>query len=270
MSRAPASKGAGAVDGVAPVVGAAVAIAAVVIVFAGGCGIAPTDPLPGIGAVCAVADGHCDVEHVCVPDSVGAAKGKCAPLASFGACDAATPVTHPPGRKGKDEDKPEIEIGGTEDLAFIQDVRSTTGQVRTFKQGPDNVDIPDLCDFRDLQRTGDGLGIGDTENVTSLDGLQSVTSVQKGLAIVDNTALTDISALANLVDLTPRESENTSFDVIIAGNPQLDDADVDAFVADLKGRLGRDIQVVACNNHGVPCGVTERALLDALVAQGFH
>jgi hypothetical protein len=237
------------------------------------CVIGENDPLPGIGAPCVVSEGHCDVEHTCVPNEPGAARGVCAPIASFGICDDDEPVRHPPGRRGEDKDATEIVVDGPEDLALLEDIRSVTGQVRVFKQGADDVEIDDLCAFRALQRVGDGLAIGDS-TVTTLDGLQSVTSVDKGLAIFDNPELVNLDGLLDLVDVTERQVGDNlefDFDVIIAGNRKLPDDVVDDFVNGLKARTGKDLNVVACNNTigGRPCSTEDARLLGFLISNGI-
>ena len=233
-----------------------------VVVGAGGCPIG--DPLPGIGANCELAKGSCDVEHVCIPAGPGGAGGVCAPVLTFGLCDAKTPVTHPPGRAGKDKDSTEIEINGPEDLGLLDDVRSVTGQVRVFKDGV-RVGLDDVCGFRALQAVGDGLAIGDTSKIVALDGLQSMTSVQNGLAVVDNLKLTDLHGLDNLVALTPRTFDSHAVDIVIATNPQLKDADVDAFLADLEARVGRPLSTIACNNRGRLCSPVDAIVVNAIV-----
>src|SRR6185437_6853037 len=166
-----------------------------------------------------------------------------------------------------DKDTP-IDVKTTDDLGLIGDVRSDSATVQTFNEGTDNIDVADLCDFRELQEVGAGFGIGDTNLVTTLDGLQSLTSVKQGFAIFDNTALTDISALANLASVTPRSFDARDVDVVIAGNPKLADGDVDAFVAALTARVGHDLHTIACNNKGRVCGLADRTLVAALIAGG--
>lgn len=247
------------------------AAAAAILVGAAlaGCPIGPTDPLPGFGAQCTIADGHCDIEHVCVPQKPGEATGLCAPIGSFGACDAKAAVTHSPGRVGEDKDATTIEITGPEDFGLIDGIRSVTGQVRVFKQGPESARIGDLCAFRALQRVGNGFAVADSD-VSSLDGLESVTSVDGGVGIFDDRALTSLDGLQSLVQVGGRQVDTfASFDVVIAQNPLLTDAVVDAFVADLKARTGTDLAVVACNNGGRPCAGDDAQLVGFLVANGF-
>lgn len=235
----------------------------------GGCAIPDRDPLAGFGARCVVAEGSCDVEHVCRPEEPGADVGTCVPVASYGACDAEEPVRHRPGERAEAKVDVEITIDGPEDLPLIENIRAVTGQVRVFKQGAGNAQIGSLCSFRDLQQAGDGLGIGDSD-VTSLDGLQSFTSAQSGLAIFDNRRLEDLDGLANLVDITPRQlSDLASFDLVIAGNTALADDVVDAFVTALEERVGRSLAVIACDNGGRACEGVQAQLVDLLIVNGL-
>jgi hypothetical protein len=238
-------------------------------VFAAACEIAVGDPLPGFGAPCVVAEGGCDIEHTCRPEAPGAEVGVCAPVASFGACDEAIRVSHPPGRRGQLKEATVIEIDGPEDFALLEDVRAVTGQVRLFLPGAGDALVGDLCGLRTLQKTGDGLQVSDSD-ITSLDGLQSFTSATRGLAIFDNRELTDLDGLLNLVHVTPREVSTFSrFDVLIAGNPSLGDAAVDAFVAALATRMGRGLDVIACNNGGRSCDAAQGQLVSFLIANGL-
>lgn len=245
-----------------------VAAAALAGVMTPACAIPDRDPLPGLGAPCVVAEGSCDLEHVCRPDEAGADVGVCIPVGSYGACDADEPVKHAPGRRGEARVDDDITIDGPEDLALLEDLRAVTGLVRVFKQGAGDVVIGSLCAFRDLQQAGDGVGIGDSD-ITSLDGLQSLTSIGHGLVIFDNGELTNLDGLGNLVDLTPRPLRDfAALDLIIAGNGSLADEVVDAFVAGLEERMGRELAVVACNNAGRPCEGTDAQLLSFLVTNG--
>lgn len=234
------------------------------------CGIADNDPLPSLGAGCAVAEGKCGIEHVCRPNDAGAARGICVPVTSYGeTCDALEAVSHPPGRNGSDEVNDQIVVRSAPDAtSLLDDVRTVSGQVRTEAEGGDLIALGNLCSFRDLQRVGDGLGIGKTDLV-DLNGLQSLTSVSGGLAIFANPRLTSLAGLDNLAHIEPGEIDGQEFDVAIIGNDDLGDAVVDPFIDELQARVGRELNVVACANEGRDCPPGVAALVGRIIANGI-
>jgi hypothetical protein len=248
----------------------AVLVLAALVVAATGCGIAPNDPLPSLGANCAVAEGTCGIEHVCRPNTPGAERGICVPVASYGAaCDASEAVSHPPGRNGTDENNDQLVITSASDAtSLLDDVRSVTGQVRTESDGNALIALGNLCAFKDLQRVGNGLGIAKTDLV-DLNGLQSLTSVAGGLAIFSNPQLTSLAGLENLVHLEPGEVEGQEFDIALINNEDLEDDVADAFIADLEARVGRDLIAVVCSNDGRDCPPAVQLLVGRIVANGI-
>ena len=245
--------------------------AVLLVALAGGCGISIDDPFPSFGAPCEVDAALCSVEHVCEPRAVDDPNGRCTPIISFGSCDDVDgPPTHPPGRIGEEETRGETEIATVQQMDLIRDVRKATGLVRVFAPGIEDADVGNLCPMRTLQFVGNGFAIGDS-NVTSLDGLQSLTTVLGGFAVFNNTELTSIAALENLVHVTPKTLETfEAFHVVIAGNPDLPQADVDAFVERLRGQTSEELRVVACSNEGPSCEGEEADLLQFLAINGLR
>jgi hypothetical protein len=243
----------------------------VVALASAACGISIDDPFPSFGAPCEVDAALCGVEHVCEPRGVDDPNGRCTPILSFGACDDVDgPPTHPPGRLGEEETRGETEIASVQQMDLIRDVRKATGLVRVFAPGIEDANVDNLCPMRTLQFVGNGLAIGDS-NVTTLDGLQSLTTVLNGFAVFNNRDLTSIAALENLVHVTPKTLENfEAFDVVIAGNPELPQADVDAFVERLRNQTSEDLRVVACSNGGPACEGADADLLQFLAVNGLR
>jgi hypothetical protein len=228
------------------------------------------DPLPSLGANCAVAEGTCGIEHVCRPNQPGAERGICVPVASYGeACEAIEAVSHPPGRNGTDENNDQLVITSASDAtSLLDDVRSVTGQVRTEADGNALIAFGNLCAFKDLQRVGNGFGIAKTDLV-DLNGLQSLTSVSGGVAIFSNPRLTSLAGLESLVHLEPGEVEGQEFDIALINNEDLEDEVADAFIAELEARVGRDLIDVVCNNDGRDCPPAVQLLVGRIVANGI-
>ena len=247
-----------------------VLVLALAAASAAGCPIGDDALLPSMGAPCSTREALCGVEHVCRPaDALPA--GLCAPVMSYGACDDVDgPPSHPPGRLGEVKEADEVKIDEVADLEQLREVRLVTGTVEIFEDGPGNADVGSLCPLRTLQLVADGLAIGDSDLV-NLDGLQSVTSVAGGLAIFNNRQLTSLAGLANLVEVGPRTVEDfASFNVIIAGNPELPELEVAAFERRLQDGNGGALVIVSCSNAADPCAGAELQLLNFLTANGVR
>lgn len=246
------------------------ALLAVIAASAAGCAIGDDDLLPAMGAPCNTREALCGVEHVCRPAGAPPA-GLCAPVMSYGTCDNVDgPPTHPPGRLGEIKEATEVQIATAGDLEQLREVRLVTGTVEIFEDGPGDAKVGSLCPLRTLQLVADGLAIGDSDLV-NLDGLQSVTSVAGGLAIFNNRALTSLAGLQNLVDVGPRTVETiASFNVIIAGNPELPEAEVTAFEQRLQDQNGGALLMISCSNAADPCAGAELQLLNFLTANGVR
>lgn len=238
--------------------------------LAAGCPIGDDDLLPAMGAPCLTPDALCSVEHSCRPPGPPP-EGVCAPVMSFGDCDAVDGrPTHPPGRLGEIKVTDHVKIDDADDLEGLREVRLVTGTVEVFEEGPGNADVGALCPLRTLQVVGDGLAIGDSDLV-NLDGLQSLTSVAHGLAIFNNRDLTSLGGLDNLVEIGPREVETFArFNVIIAGNPRLLEGEVTAFEDRLQQKNGGALAIVSCSNAADPCAGAEAELLNFLTANGVN
>lgn len=234
--------------------------------LAAGCPISG-ELLPAMGRACRVAEALCDVEHVCRPEVLP--DGLCAPVMGFGRCDEAEgPPSHPPGRMGEIKDADEVKIGDAADLEQLAEVRLVTGSVQIFEEGPGDATVGSLCPLRDLQVVQDGFAIGDSDLV-DLDGLQSLTAVQRGLAIFNNRSLQSLAGLENLVEVTGRQLDTfTDLQLIIAGNPQLPEDEIERFEQRLRDLGGGELRSVSCSNRADPCEGAELALLNLLASSG--
>lgn len=237
-----------------------------------GCPIGDNDLLSGMGRACTLDEANCEQELVCTPAPDISADGLCAPVDSFGSCGEAT---HPPGRlgglKSTDADNP-IKIDEASDFSTFESerVRKVEGQLRVLPSGVGTAEIGALCPLKHLQVVTDGLVIGKTD-LTSLDGLQSLTFVGRGMVVFTNSELTDVRALKNLVDVTARSLTvgpvERSFQLVIADNESLPDADVQQLIATLHETTPA-LEITACGNRGGRACNGDEATLLSLIAAG--
>lgn len=247
---------------------AALLVAALLVaaVLSAGCPISG-ELLPAMGRMCRVADALCDVEHVCRPEALP--DGLCAPVMSYGRCDEAEgQPSHPPGRMGEIKDASEVKIADAADLEQLAEVRLVTGRVQIFEEGAGDATVGSLCPLRDLQVVQDGFAIGDSDLV-DLDGLQSLTTVQRGLAIFNNRELQSLAGLENLVEVTGRQLDTfTDLQLIIAGNPQLPEDEIERLEQRLRDLHGGTLRSISCSNRADACEGAELALLNLLAGNG--
>jgi hypothetical protein len=226
------------------------------------CPIPEDDLLPGIGAPCVLDEGLCPLEHACRPSEAGAADGLCAPVATFGGCEA---PTHPPGRFGDVKDG-DVVVDQEEDLPdAAADLRVVQGDVRVRRGGVPALAIGDLCVLRALQAVAGSVVVGNTD-LASTDGLQSLTSVGRGLALIGNADLATLDGFASLAELAPCRIEGRDIHAVIARNPRLPRLEVERFVEKLEARTGAAVTIVACENEGLgdACGVDQAPIVQAL------
>jgi hypothetical protein len=185
---------------------------AVVVVVGAGCPIA--DNRDGIGRACAT-DDACPLDHFCALDGPvdvadAPAKGRCAPVVDYGACQAPTwPV-----KDGKTLEGDQL-LTDPEGVVALDDVTVIDGALLARSNK-----FEDVCLFAGVQRVAGRVTIRNTDAET-LDGLQALSVVEGGVLIGLNDQLTDVSALANLQFVPPFSGSDVG--VVFIDNSALSD-----------------------------------------------
>lgn len=212
----------------------------VIGVFAG-CAI--DGPRAGIGAVCVPGDDVCPLDHICLADDDTQASGLCAPVLDYGSCDA----PGYPQRDGEVRDE-SLEIDVVGDLDFLDETIRIEGDL-TIKPpaAGQTLVLGDICKTSSLQHVTGSVLVSSTD-LTNLDGLQGLSVVGAGIGIAGNRNLVDLKGLQNLITLGARANDN--FNVVIADNATLPEAEILALRATLEARHSTAIFVICGNTRG--------------------
>jgi len=236
-------------------------IVASIVVAAGVAGCPINGPREGIGAPCVPGDAVvCPIDHICLPDDSEQTDGTCAPVLTYGSCDAPTW----PARVAELRDEG-LEVDAVGDFDFLRDVSRVEGDLIIAPPGAGEVlQAGSLCEVSGVQQVTGTVLVKNTD-ITSLDGLQGLSVVGGGVGIVGNRLLVDVKGLVNLLTVAEHVSGD-SFNVVIADNATLPDTAIIELRQALQASTTSTATLFACGNgrggNDVPeCPASVDALL---------